>query len=100
MTKIGTAIRAERTARGLTLTEISRGAGFSIPYVGDIEHGNRLPPHKTMLRIAAQLPDVSCAAWSWLLAEDLFGAAAVEAMREHAALKLGEQWLRANESER
>ena len=85
MTKIGTAIRAERTARGLTLTEISRGAGFSIPYVGDIEHGKRLPPHRTLLRIAAQFPDVSTAAWSWLLAEDLFGVVAVEAMRTHAA---------------
>ncbi len=85
MTKIGTAIRAGRTARGLTLAQATRGAGISAAYLSDVERGHRLPRHDTMLRIVAQLPGASSAAWSWLLAEDLFGAAAVEAMRKHVA---------------
>lgn len=85
MTRIGDAIRAERAGHRLTLRDVAQGVGISFTYLSDVERGNRLPRHETILRIAAQFPDVPIATLSWLLAEDLFGAVAVEAMRKHAA---------------
>ena len=48
-------IREIRKAKRMTLAEVSANAGFSIPYLSDIERGNRHGSCNTLQRIADAL---------------------------------------------
>lgn len=48
-------IREIRKAKNMTLAQVSENAGFSIPYLSDIERGNRHGSNETLQRIADAL---------------------------------------------
>lgn len=43
MTAFGSALRAARRAAGLTLEQVAARLGVSVPYLSDVELGNRSP---------------------------------------------------------
>lgn len=93
MTFIGAAIKRERTAAGMTSKQLAERTGLSQQYVGDVQHGRRVPSVETMLKIANVFPDVDSARWLILLLRDLWGAPIVDLISKHiiAAHEQGEE---------
>jgi predicted transcriptional regulator len=62
-TGVGTAIRVARKAAGMTLADVSRTAGVSVPYLSNVENGNAHPSakwvHMVIEVIGNQLEDVA-----------------------------------------
>ena len=52
---IGTVIRRERRALGLTLKELAERAAVSVVYLGEIERGKKYPSALVLERVAAAL---------------------------------------------
>jgi DNA phosphorothioation-dependent restriction protein DptG len=52
---MGKRIRAARTARNLTQTELAKRVGCSYPFLGHIERGTRIPSVETLCQIAKAL---------------------------------------------
>ncbi len=57
MSNIGDAIRSARHAKGLTLAVLSSELGVSIPYLSDVERGNRRLCRSRLIQVA-QLIDI------------------------------------------
>lgn len=53
--RIGAAVRGERTARGLSVTQLARATGLSKTILGRIEHGAGNPSIQTLFAIARAL---------------------------------------------
>lgn len=53
--EVGTAIRAERQAKKVSLRSFATKVGISPAYLSDIELGNRYPAFDTLERIKKQL---------------------------------------------
>jgi transcriptional regulator with XRE-family HTH domain len=52
---MGTAIRRERQAQGLTLRELAERAALSVVYLGEIERGKKYPSALVLERLAEAL---------------------------------------------
>lgn len=83
-TRIGTAIRAERKACGMTLEVLAEQAGISVSFASDVERGNKIPGPETVLSIANVFPDIDSTAWLWLLLADSWEPDVAETMRAWA----------------
>jgi transcriptional regulator with XRE-family HTH domain len=84
MSAIGEEVKLARLRAGMTSKQLSDEIGLTQQYVGDIQHGRRLPSVNTLLVIANVFPDVDSADWLWLLLMDQWGEPVVALMRRHA----------------
>lgn len=84
MSKVGEAIQAQREVVGWTSRELARRSGFSASFICDVQAGRRDLSPASLLRITNQFTDVDSTSWLWLLAEDLWGAPIVDAMKAYA----------------
>lgn len=84
MTKIGDAIRAARTARGMTGKQLAETLSLSQQFVGDVERGYRVPSLETALVFCNAFPEQDSAAWLWLVLRDQHGDAIADLMWKHA----------------
>ena len=55
MQRLGHSIRILRQARGLNSAQLAAKAGISPAYLSLIESESRVPPHETLLKLAAAL---------------------------------------------
>lgn len=53
--RVGAAIREARGRAGLTLGEVARGCGLSVPFLSQVENGKALPSILTLHRVARTL---------------------------------------------
>jgi transcriptional regulator with XRE-family HTH domain len=70
---IGTVIRRERQARGLTLKELASRSALSVVYMGELERGKKYPSGLVLERLAEAL-GLAMADLLELVAEELRGA--------------------------
>lgn len=53
--RFGQMLRSEREKKNITLTKLAAHLKFSVPYLSDIERGNRAPPDNERILLAAEL---------------------------------------------
>lgn len=70
---IGDEIRRARLRAGMTSKQLADAVALSTQYIGDIQHGRRLPSTETLLVICNVFPDADSARWLWLLLRDQWG---------------------------
>lgn len=64
---LGTLLHDQRRALGVEAKAVAQRVGLSAQYLSDIEHGRRIPPPETLVRLAAVLGlDATALCWEWV----------------------------------
>jgi transcriptional regulator with XRE-family HTH domain len=73
MSFIGDEIKRTRLRHGLTSKQLAEATGLSQQFVGDVQHGRRVPTLETMLVFCNVFSDADPGRWAWLVIRDLYG---------------------------
>ena len=79
MSEAGRAIRRSRVGRGVTMTALAADLGYSVPYMSDVERGNR-GGFDVMMRVA-DVVGADRGEITWLWVRDRLGPDVAEAMK-------------------